>query len=132
MLLKRLAEKKAATEQDLEERSPLQQHDEIDKPLREKWEAELAAGIESEYRHQRVDLLRLVQQWLRDIWLRTLRADSHLLTFPNLAGMEAMAARLTTRQAIHNLDALEQVQRLLHTNVQEALALEVCLLKLDL
>jgi len=33
---------------------------------------------------------------------------------------------------LENLQILEQTQRLLHTNVQEALALEVNLLKLQL
>ena len=36
------------------------------------------------------------------------------------------------RQAQENLSVIEQTQRLLHTNVQEALALEVGLLKLQL
>ena len=35
-------------------------------------------------------------------------------------------------QAMANLREVEQLHRLLHTNVQEALALEVCLLKLQL
>ena len=43
-----------------------------------------------------------------------------------------MGKRLTTRQAQENLSVLEQTQRLLHTNVQEALTLEVGLLKLQL
>ena len=43
-----------------------------------------------------------------------------------------VARRITTRQARENLSVLEQTQRLLHTNVQEALALEVSLLKLQL
>ena len=42
------------------------------------------------------------------------------------------ARRLNPRQAEQNLAVIEQIQRLLHTNVQEALALEVGLLKLNL
>jgi hypothetical protein len=49
-----------------------------------------------------------------------------------MAGAEAVAKKITSRQALENLQALEQTQRLLHTNVQEALALEVGLLKLHL
>ena len=132
LLLKRLGEKKAVVQEDLEERSPLQQHHDLEKSLKDRWESELAAGIEAEYRHQRTDLLRLLQQWLRDIWLGTLQADRSLLTFPDRAGTVELAQRITTRQALDNLGVIEQVQRLLHSNVQEALALEVSLLKLDL
>jgi len=65
-------------------RSPLQQHDEIEKDLREKWEDELAAAIEAEYRRQRAETLLLVQWWLRDVWLRTLAAGGSLLKFPEI------------------------------------------------
>jgi hypothetical protein len=129
-------------EETLTARSPLQQHHEIEKDLREKWEDELAAAIEAEYRRQRAEALLLVQWWLRDVWLSTLRsstvtedgrtlaAGGSLLKFPEISGAEAVARRITPRQALENLQTLEQTQRLLHTNVQEALALEVSLLKL--
>jgi hypothetical protein len=113
-------------------RSPLQRYEDVEKDLREKWEDELAAAIEAEYRRQRADLLLLVQWWLRDVWLSTLAAGGELLSFPQVAGAEAVARRLTPRRALDNLQVLEQTQRLLHTNVQEALALEVGLLKLHL
>ena len=45
-------------------------------------------------------------------------------------GAETVARRISARQARENLMTLEQIQRLLHTNVQESLALEVGLLKL--
>ena len=46
---------------------------------------------------------------------------------------EAVAKRISAEQALENLQALEATQRLLETtNVQEALALEVGLLKLKL
>jgi hypothetical protein len=53
-----------------------------------------------------------------------------LLKFPDVSGAEAVARRITPRQALENLQTLENAQRLLHTNVQESLALEVSLLKL--
>jgi hypothetical protein len=55
-----------------------------------------------------------------------------LLHFPQIAGAESVAKKITSRQALENLQTLEQAQRLLRTNVQEALALEVGLLKLHL
>ena len=123
---------KSRVEETLTARSPLQRYEDVEKDLREKWEDELAAAIEAEYRRQRADLILLVQWWLRDVWLATLAAGSELLNFPQITGAEAVARRLTPRRALENLQILEQTQRLLHTNVQEALALEVSLLKLHL
>jgi DNA polymerase-3 subunit delta' len=130
VLLQKLGEIKTRVEEDLTARSPLQQHDEVEKGLREKWEDELAAAIEAEYRRERAEALLLVQWWLRDVWLNTLAAGENLLKFPEVTGAAAVARRITPRQALENLQTLEQTQRLLHTNVQEALALEVSLLKL--
>ena len=63
----------------------------MDPKLREKWEEELTAAIEAEYRLQRVDLLLAVEWWLRDVWVQTLKGakssggDEDLLSFPKLA-----------------------------------------------
>jgi len=132
VLLQKLGDIRAQVGEMLTARSPLQRYDDLEKDLRERWEDELAAAIEAEYRRQRADLLLLVQWWLRDIWLRTLAVGGELLNFPRMAGVEAVAKKITPRQALDNLQTLEQTQRLLHTNVQEALALEVGLLKLHL
>jgi DNA polymerase III subunit delta' len=128
----KLAELKAGIEETLEAKSPLEQYDEVEKDLRERWEKELAAAVEAEYRLRRGELLASVQLWLRDVWLRTLAAGGDLPHLPQLAGTAAVARRLSPQQAINNLQVLEDTQRLLHTNVQEALALEVGLLKLNL
>ncbi|MGA3164104.1 MAG: hypothetical protein ABSD77_07940 [Verrucomicrobiota bacterium] len=144
MLLQKLGEIRSRVDETLTTRSPLQRYDDVEKDLREKWEDELTAAIEAEYRRQRADLLLLVQWWLRDVWLSTLRSstateDGHtlavgkdLLNFPQIAGAESVAKKITSRQALGNLQTLEHTQRLLRTNVQEALALEVGLLKLHL
>lgn len=152
-LLKKLGGLKANIEQTLTARSPLQQYKDAEKDISAKWEAELAAMIEAEYRRQRVDLLAVVQWWLRDIWLRTLekqepaqkvtdgipgsKAIKHigvdgLLSFPQMAGTQQVAQRISPRQAKENLYIFEELQRRVNTNVQEALALEVGLLKLNL
>ena len=131
-LLQRLGAIRAQTEELLTARSPLEKYDDADKDLREKWETELTAGIEAEYRRRRADVLLLLQWWLRDVWLHTLAAGETLLHLPQIAGADEVAQRLTPAQARENLMVLEQTQRLLHTNVQEALALEVGLLKLQL
>jgi DNA polymerase III subunit delta' len=139
VLLQKLGEIRSHVEEILTARSPLQQYGEVEKELREKWEDELAAAIEAEYRHRRAEALLLVQWWLRDVWLSTLRpgkigtaAGGDLLKFPEIPGTAAVAGRISPPQALENLQTLEQTQRLLHTNVQEALALEVGLLKLHL
>jgi hypothetical protein len=55
-----------------------------------------------------------------------------LLVFPQMEGTRRVAQRISAKAAIENLRIIEQLQRWLHTNVQEALALEVGLLKLHL
>jgi len=131
-LLHRLGAIRAQTEEALSARSPLEKYDDADKGLREKWETELTAAIEAEYRRQRAEVLLLLQWWLRDVWFHTLSAGEALLHLPQIAGADEVARRITPNQARENLMVLEQTQRLLHTNVQEALALEVGLLKLQL
>jgi DNA polymerase III subunit delta' len=130
MLLQKLGEIRTQADESLGAKSPLQKYDDVEKDLREKWEEELAAAVEAEYRRRRADLLLLVQCWLRDVWLATLAAGKELLNFPQLAGTRALAGKISSQQALENLQTLEETQRLLHTNVQEALALEVGLLKL--
>lgn len=129
-LLQQLGEIRSNVDETLTASSPLEKYEHLESDLRDKWEDELTAGIEAEYRRRRADLLRLVQTWLRDIWLHTLSASRALLSFPQLPGAEAVARRISPWQARENLLTLEQIQRLLHTNVQESLALEVGLLKL--
>lgn len=120
------------TAETLSARSPLEKYDDAEKNLRDKWEDELTAAIEAEYRRQRAEVLLLVQWWLRDVWLHTLAAGETLLHLPQIAGADEVARRISTKQAQANLTVLEQTQRLLHSNVQEALTLEVGLLKLQL
>jgi DNA polymerase III subunit delta' len=150
VLLKKLTTLKAGIEEGLSARSPLQEHPDVEKNLAEKWADELTAAVEAEYRRQRSELLVVLQAWLRDVWLQTLgierqeavapadsQPDPHpesaeLLNFPELSASAKVAARITSRQAMDNLRVLEQLQRWLGTNVQEALALEVGLLRLNL
>jgi DNA polymerase-3 subunit delta' len=131
-LLQRLGEIRTHVSETLTAHSPLEKYDNTEKELREKWEDELTAAIEAEYRRQRTHLLLLLQFWLRDIWLQSLAAGKELFNFPKIFGAEIVAQRINSRQAQENLQTLEQTQRLLYTNVQEALALEVGLLKLNL
>lgn len=131
-LLNRLGGLKDAVTNDLSARSPLERYDDLDSKLREKWEDELSAAIEAEYRRQRTDILTALQFWLRDIWLKTLDSGE-LATFPTLKEpTEALASRINCQAAASNLQVMERLQRQLSSNVQEALALEVGLLQLAL
>jgi DNA polymerase III subunit delta' len=137
VLLRKLSEVKGSIEETLQARSPLEKYAEADEGLREQWEKELKAAVEAEYRRQRGDFLKALQWWLRDVWLQTLEegksaSPEGLLAFPQMAQTRQVAGRLSPKAALENLRVIEQLQRWLHTNVQEALALEVGLLKLNL
>lgn len=140
VLLKKLNELKTGIEERLTEQSPLQRYKDAEKDLQERWEDELKASVEAEYRRQRSELLGVLQWWLRDVWVRKVQSSKskvqsqaeELLRFPELAGSERVAQRISAGDALENLQVMEQTQRWLHTNVQEALALEVGLLKLHL
>jgi len=151
VLLKKLNELKTGIDEKLTEQSPLQRYKDAEKNLQERWEDELKAAIEAEYRRQRSELLAVLQWWLRDVWVRKIRGANStvksttevrkpearsqaadLLRFPELAGSEQVAQRISSTEALENLQVMEQIQRWLYTNVQEALALEVGLLKLHL
>jgi DNA polymerase-3 subunit delta' len=133
VLLNRLNELKNGISETVSKRSPLERYEDIDPHVREKWEDELTAAIEAEYRRQRAELLTTVQWWLRDVWLACMQLGSDLLTFPQLVpNIKTVAQRISAGDAMQNLRLMEETQRLLATNVQEALALEVGLLKLKL
>jgi len=131
-LLQRLGTIREQVDETVSARSPLEKYADAEKDLREKWEDELKAAVEAEYRRQRAEVLLLLQWWLRDVWVHTLAAGEQLLQLPQIAGADEVAKRINPRQAQENLAVLDQTQRLLYTNVQEALALEVGLLKLQL
>jgi DNA polymerase III subunit delta' len=137
VLLRKLSQVRDSIEETLKARSPLEKYEDADENLRTQWEQELKAAVEAEYRRQRADFLRALQWWLRDVWLQTLEAAKSaspdgLLAFPQMAGTKRVAGRISPKAALENLRVIEQLQRWLHTNVQEALALEVGLLKLHL
>jgi DNA polymerase III subunit delta' len=133
VLLGKLTQLREQISARLEKESPLERTEDIEPQLKEKWEEELAAAIEAEYRRQRAELLTGLQGWLRDVWLQALAVPKVSLAFPQLQNLsQALASRVSASQAIENLRTLEQTLYLLRSNVQEALALEVGLLKLKL
>jgi DNA polymerase-3 subunit delta' len=133
LFLNQLAAAKEVAEKDVSARSPLNKYDDVDPKLREKWEDELSAATEAEYRSQRSEALKVLQTWFRDVWVSAMQLGKEMLAFPELeSATRAVATKVTAEEAMQNLSAIESAQRLLHTNVQEALALEVTFLKLRL
>jgi DNA polymerase-3 subunit delta' len=117
----------------LEAESPLKLSVELEPAAKERFKKELDAAIEAEYRRERSEQLKLIQWWLRDIWLSCLGNDNASFRFPTAADYtRIVSARISSRQARQNLDQFETTQGLLQTNVQEGLTLEVGLLKLNL
>lgn len=132
-LTRRLAEMKKAIADTLEKQSPLTHYPDATPDQKERWEDELDASTEAEYRRQRADLLNTLHWWLRDIWLLGSGMGDTLLGYPEFRERsDAVARRISPDDALTNLQTLETTQRLLMSNVQEALALEVCLIKLRL
>jgi hypothetical protein len=129
----RLAAMKEQIATQLEAASPLSRYPDAEKATQDKWEDELNASIEADYRRKRSELILLLQWWMRDIWLGTLKMSGNLLALPALhSSTEQLATRISSGQASENLRLLERLQRQLNTNVQEALAFEITLLKLHL
>ena len=131
-LLQSLVAARDRIETTLSEDSPLNRYPDASAEQKEHWERELNAAIESEYRRHRSEYLGGLHIWLRDLWLTRLGSPGELF-LPDLQEITAaIANRLTPMDSQRNIEAWESTMRLLHTNVQEALALEVGLLKLRL
>lgn len=133
-LMDYLGQQREVIERDLGEKSPLNQYDDLEPDMQERLEEELKASIEAEYRRQRAELLSALQWWLRDVWLTALGCTADMLAYEAMGGhSQKVAGRLSPEDALANLQSIEQTQRILAgTNVQESLALEVCLIKLKL
>ena len=132
-LLNALAALREELETNLAAASPLEKYPDASPDQKERWEDELKASVESEYRRRRGEYLVGLQAWLRDVWLQALGQGGELDYLPEFsADTAAVGGRVTPASAAQNLESWERTQRLLFTNVQEALALEVGLLKLQL
>jgi DNA polymerase-3 subunit delta' len=132
-LLNTLTQTKESIEEAFTTQSPLTKYPDAEPDQRERWEDELTAAVEAEYRRRRGDFVAGLQAWLRDVWLRTLGAGGTLDFLPQFgAAATAVAQRVSVAEARANLEAWEATQRLLHTNAQESLVLEVGLLRLKL
>jgi len=98
-----------------------------------KIEEELEAGIAAEYRSRRTEIFCAIELWLRDLYLTLIDQFPKTSYFPEIReDTEKIASRITLKQAKENLNSVASTLKILETNVQEALVLEVFLLKLHL
>ncbi len=132
-LLTALGTARERIEESLTAVSPLRRFPDAESDQKDRWEDELDAAIEAEYRRRRGEFLAGFHAWLRDLWIQTLGNGGEVL-LPRLGqASELIGRRLSSPSARANLDHWERTQRLLFsTNAQEALVLEVGLLKLSL
>lgn len=132
-LLKALDRSREQVEEALAAVSPLKRYGDADAAQRDRWEDELEAAIEAEYRRRRSDFLAGIHAWLRDIWVVSASGTSGAF-LPQFADASRQIARkIGTTAARNNLDAWERTHRLLEgTNAQESLVLEVGILRLSL
>ncbi|MEN9734822.1 MAG: hypothetical protein RLZ45_2817 [Verrucomicrobiota bacterium] len=132
-LLGLLGSVRERVEESLRAVSPLQRFPDADAEQRDRWEDELDAAVEAEYRRMRGDFLAGFHAWLRDLWTRSLTPGAPLFLPELESTTQQVASRLSPDASRKNLDFWEQTQRLLlGTNAQEALVLEVGLLRLSL
>lgn len=123
------AELKQAVQEDL--KPPGESEDQMEPEARKEWEAQVAALVEAEYRRERERFLSILLWWLRDLWVATERIGPEAFRVPELAEWtQALARNLSPQQARRNLQEWESALRMLNTNVQEALVLEVALIRL--
>lgn len=118
-------------EAEVGERMQLERYSDADPDFREKLEKEMLAAVEAEYRQARADLLRAMSVYFRDLNVLTCGADPSLLVMRDREKeLTGAASALTSDWLTHRVEIVEEIQGNLRQNVNEALAIEVGLLKL--
>lgn len=133
LIIEKLNEIRANIEKEFSNQSPEKKYEdfEIESQLLDKLEKEINASIESQYRHRRLELFKAIQWLFRDIWLQTIKNTDELLALPEFKNYTSkIAGKINSESAKANIEIIEECQRLLFTNVQEALVIEVTLLQL--
>ena len=88
-------------------------------------EEKMKALVEASYLHQRDAMLELLLSWMGDVVRHKVNAE-HFDLPEYLEATRAIAERSSIQEAMRRLRTLNKLERHLHTNVSEALALEVC------
>jgi DNA polymerase-3 subunit delta' len=120
-----------AKESEVSARMQLEKYADADPDYREKVEKELEAAVEAEYRQARADLLRAFSVFFRDLNVLASGADKKLLLLPeNEAVLRKIASGYSAEWLTDRIEIVEDIQANLRQNINEALALEVGLLKI--
>lgn len=118
-------------ETEVAERMQLEKYSDADPDYREKLEKECDAAVEAEYRQSRADLLKAASVLIRDLNVLACGADAKLLVLRSReAPLRKLAAGLKPDWLTDRVEIIEEIQANLRQNINEALALEVGLLKL--
>jgi len=105
---------------------------ELEPKQRDRLEDQLEARIEGAYRSERDRVLEALYGWFADLVLCVAGTSDDLLSYPAHAhALRQAAAGLGYREAVANIDAVEQLRDALYRNVAEPLAFEVGLLKVN-
>lgn len=87
-------------------------------------EEEVSARVQAAYHHHRDTLLELLLSWMGDI--ARLQAGAQHLDLPTWSEHTSMlAARWSPESVMTRMRALRRLEQLMHTNVNESLALDV-------
>lgn len=126
------AEKKRIEEQ-IEQAAQLDRYRQTaDSKWLEKKEEEMEAQVSAEYRRQRAAVVATLEWLLRDV-LVCIEGGNAALMFHRNRGdvLPKLASAQSRERALANLETIETLQGQLERNVNEALALEVALLRLS-
>lgn len=130
-LMEMLKSIREAKETEVAERMQLEKYADADPEYREKAEKEMDAAIEAEYRQARADLMRAFSVFFRDLSVLATGADKTLLLLPSHeAALRKIASDFSSEWLADRIEIVEDIQANLRQNINEALALEVGLLRL--
>ncbi|MBI5685317.1 MAG: hypothetical protein HZC54_09555 [Verrucomicrobia bacterium] len=126
------AEKKRIEEQ-VEQTAQLDRYRQTADPKwLEKKEEEMEAQVSAEYRRQRAAALTTLEWLLRDVLVCIEGGDAALVFYRDRGdALRKLATAQSRERALANIETLETLQSQLERNVNEALALEVALLRLS-
>lgn len=99
-----------------EEESELIKASELD---REEREALVAARVEIRVREERMEMLRVMEAWYRDLLVVHLGIETDLLFAGHVDRIRGLAQGMTFRQAMDNIEAIENMQRQFTRNIKE-------------
>jgi DNA polymerase-3 subunit delta' len=86
---------------------------------RETREALVAARVEIRVREERMEMLRVMESWYRDLLVVHLGIGTDLMFADHAVRLRGLAEGMTFRQALDNIEAIENMQRQFTRNIKE-------------